>query len=76
MNLSDKTIPFPSILDELVNYGNDKSIEYKARRIRLLCIKNGKLKLAENIYRKYLYKYATDLELSVYFSLMANNNNK
>lgn len=66
-------IPFPSMLNELLDYSKDKSFEIKVRRIHRLCIKSGRIVLADKIEMKYgRYFPKSDLVMAFRMALFAN----
>lgn len=66
------SIPFPSLMDELVAWSNTHSRELKARRVYDLCIKRGKIRIAILIRQKYrsIFQHS-DLTMAFEYSLMA-----
>lgn len=56
MNSTRETIPFPNLMNELLEFGNkmsDNLLKSKANRIYIKCIRAKKLQLAEKIANKY-----------------------
>ena len=72
MNL-DK-LQFPSLIDEFANYGTNRAIIQKAKRIVRICIECKKYTLAEKISRKYgLDKKSDDFINATSLAFLAKN---
>jgi hypothetical protein len=64
---------FPSLLDELVAYGNDKVLESKVLRIYWKCVKSGHNNWANAIEQKYSRFFKkSDLSIAFGWALMAS----
>ena len=65
-------IPFPGLLDEMVNWADTKSLEMKVSRIIHLCMKQGHEKLAMKIAAKYDHLFTKhDIVIATGFALQA-----
>lgn len=74
MNL-DK-LQFPNLIDEFANYGTNRAIIQKAKRIVKICIERKKYTLAEKISRKYsLDKKSDDFINATSLAFLAKNRN-
>ena len=62
------------IINDLIRYGNEKSLEIKVKRVYYNCIKNRKIDLADKIQRKYRRFFSSrsdDAVMAFGFALMA-----
>lgn len=67
------------VLNELLHYANDKSLEIKVKRIYSKCIKVGKNRLARRIKRKYPRFFVDDdwfVAMSWAFNVLNQNRKK
>ena len=63
-------LPFPELIGDLLRYGKQE----KAKRVRALCWKAGKFKLARAIAEKYgLREERFDIVDALRFALMSEN---
>lgn len=65
-----------NLLKEWSDYGIDKAIENKARRVMFLCMRNKKYKLATKIEQKYNLGKNDDMAMAFGLSLLAQQHVK
>lgn len=72
MKTNLERLPFPNLLTELVNYGENKSFERKVKRVHALCVRQMHVELSDKIQAKYSqYFRGSDLVMAMMWALNA-----